>query len=147
MSIKYSRLLFQGGVFCLYYLWKLPCGWACPCIMFSSKSEISSIFVNLDFRNFFRNGAHFGFHDINYKKKKNWSAFAWGNIYFCLHFSVKSNVRDPWTCFSTVCPLIWHSKPLSSCYSAYRIYSIYCPGRLLNFWTLRVGAYSRLGAY
>ncbi len=26
---------------------------------------------------------------------------------------------------------------------AYRIYSIKRPGRLLNFWTLRVGAYSR----
>ena len=25
----------------------------------------------------------------------------------------------------------------------YRVYSINCPGRLLNFWTLRVGAYSR----
>ena len=30
---------------------------------------------------------------------------------------------------------------------SYRIYSINRPGRLLNFWTLRVGAYSRLGAY
>ena len=29
----------------------------------------------------------------------------------------------------------------------YRIYSINRPGRLLNFWTLRVGACSRLGAY
>ena len=29
----------------------------------------------------------------------------------------------------------------------YRIYSINRAGRLLNFWTLRVGAYSRLGAY
>ena len=29
----------------------------------------------------------------------------------------------------------------------YRIYSINRPGRLLNFWTLGVGAYSRLGAY
>ena len=29
----------------------------------------------------------------------------------------------------------------------YRIYSINRPGRLLNFWTLRVDAYSRLGAY
>ena len=28
-----------------------------------------------------------------------------------------------------------------------RIYSINCPGRLLNFWTSIVGAYSRLGAY
>ena len=26
---------------------------------------------------------------------------------------------------------------------SYRIYSINHPGRLLNFWTLRVGAYSR----
>ena len=31
--------------------------------------------------------------------------------------------------------------------AVYRIYSINRPGRLLNFWTLRVGAYSRLGAY
>ena len=30
---------------------------------------------------------------------------------------------------------------------SYRIYSINRPGRLLNFWTLRVGAYLRLGAY
>ena len=29
----------------------------------------------------------------------------------------------------------------------YFIYSINRPGRLLNFWTLTVGAYSRLGAY
>ena len=29
----------------------------------------------------------------------------------------------------------------------YPIYSINRLGRLLNFWTLRVGAYSRLGAY
>ena len=29
----------------------------------------------------------------------------------------------------------------------YRIYSINRPGRILNFWTLRVGAHSRLGAY
>ena len=29
----------------------------------------------------------------------------------------------------------------------YCIYSINRPGRLLNFWTLTVGAYSRLGAY
>ena len=29
----------------------------------------------------------------------------------------------------------------------YRIYLINRPGRLLTFWTLRVGAYSRLGAY
>ena len=30
-----------------------------------------------------------------------------------------------------------------SCQFEYRIYSINRPGRLLNFWTLRVGAYSR----
>ena len=29
----------------------------------------------------------------------------------------------------------------------YRIYSINRPGRLLNYWTLRVSVYSRLGAY
>ena len=29
----------------------------------------------------------------------------------------------------------------------YCIYSINRPGRFLNFWTLTVGAYSRLGAY
>ena len=34
---------------------------------------------------------------------------------------------------------------LESC--AYRIYSIKRPGRLLNFWTLTLGVYSRLGAY
>ena len=34
------------------------------------------------------------------------------------------------------------------CYSpTYRIYSIKHPGRLLNFWTLRVSAYARLDAY
>ena len=32
-------------------------------------------------------------------------------------------------------------------YAYYHIYSINRPSRLLNFWTLRVGAYSRLGAY
>ena len=32
-------------------------------------------------------------------------------------------------------------------YPSYRIYSINRPGRLLNVWTLLVGAYSRLGAY
>ena len=32
-------------------------------------------------------------------------------------------------------------------FSNYRIYSINRPARLLNFWVLRVGAYSRLGAY
>ena len=31
--------------------------------------------------------------------------------------------------------------------ATHRIYSINRPGRLLNFWTLKVGAYSRLGAY
>ena len=30
-----------------------------------------------------------------------------------------------------------------SCQFEYRIYSINRPGRLLNFWTLRVGAHSR----
>ena len=30
---------------------------------------------------------------------------------------------------------------------SYRIYSINRPGRLLSFWALIVGAYSRLGAY
>ena len=30
---------------------------------------------------------------------------------------------------------------------SYRIYLIKRPGRLLHFWTLRLGAYSRLGAY
>ena len=32
-------------------------------------------------------------------------------------------------------------------YNAYCIYSINCPERLFNFLTLRVGTYSRLGAY
>ena len=31
--------------------------------------------------------------------------------------------------------------------NSYRTYAINHPGRLLNFWSLRVGAYSRLGAY
>ena len=40
--------------------------------------------------------------------------------------------------------------PVSCCSiheTEYRIYSINRPGRLLNFWTLIVGANSRLGAY
>ena len=44
------------------------------------------------------------------------------------------------------CPVKIEIKSLSSilCLSfVYRIYSINRPGRLLNFWTLRVGAYSR----
>ena len=32
---------------------------------------------------------------------------------------------------------------IARCKQSYRIYSINRPGRLLNFWTLRVGAYSR----
>ena len=36
---------------------------------------------------------------------------------------------------------------LLSSNQAYRIYSFNCPVRLLNFWTLKVGAYLRLGAY
>ena len=31
--------------------------------------------------------------------------------------------------------------------SNYHIYSIKRPGHLFNFWTFRVGAYSKLGAY
>ena len=51
-----------------------------------------------------------------------------------------------------LCLLTWDFKchtvpsaPLSfqTLIPAYRIYSINRPGRLLNFWTLRVGAYSR----
>jgi len=42
-------------------------------------------------------------------------------------------------------PTIKNSPYLSS--YGYRIYSINRPGRLLNLRTLRVGAYSRLGAY
>ena len=38
----------------------------------------------------------------------------------------------------------WGKKvKVNSPHSIYRIYSINRPGRLLNFWTLRVGAYSR----
>ena len=40
---------------------------------------------------------------------------------------------------------LYHLKFLIS--FSYRIYSINRPGRLLHFWTLGVGAYSRLGAY
>ena len=36
--------------------------------------------------------------------------------------------------------VIYHPFPINC---QYRIYSINRPGRLLNFWTLRVGAYSR----
>ena len=36
-----------------------------------------------------------------------------------------------------------HSDPLVSFSPDYRIYSIKRPGRLLNFWTLRVSTYSR----
>ena len=44
--------------------------------------------------------------------------------------------------------LIRYARNLTSKHrSIYRIYSINHPGLLLNFWTLRVGAYSRLGAY
>ena len=32
-------------------------------------------------------------------------------------------------------------------FTNYRIYSIRRPGRLLNFWALKLGAFSRLGAY
>ena len=32
-------------------------------------------------------------------------------------------------------------------YRVYHICSIYCPGRLFNFGHMRVGAYSRVGAY
>ena len=39
------------------------------------------------------------------------------------------------------------SQRKKQCIIEYRIYSINRPGRLLDFWTLRVGAYSRLGAY
>ena len=44
------------------------------------------------------------------------------------------------------CPWLFTCPSLTSV-EKYRIYSINRPGRLLNFWTLRVGAYSRLGAY
>ena len=37
--------------------------------------------------------------------------------------------------------------PRLHCPFTYRMYSINRPGRLLKFWTLRVGAYSRLGAH
>ena len=43
--------------------------------------------------------------------------------------------------------LIRYARNLTSKHrSIYGIYSINHPGRLLNVWTLRVGAYSRLGA-
>jgi len=65
-----------------------------------------------------------------------------------LRVCIKSSKTDPFRqgCFielgrgqAPLCPI--------SAILAYRIYSINRPGRLLNFWTLRVGAYSRLGAY
>ena len=39
------------------------------------------------------------------------------------------------------------TKLIKEDYRIYSINDINRPGRLLNFWTLRVGAYSRLGAY
>ena len=50
-----------------------------------------------------------------------------------------------WTDFKHLFHSSWKMKR-NSCSSIghnYRIYSINRPGRLLNFWTLRVGAYSR----
>ena len=42
---------------------------------------------------------------------------------------------------------VLYSNTYTYKHETYRIYSINRPGRLLNFWTLKVGAYSRLGAY
>ena len=42
---------------------------------------------------------------------------------------------------------VLYSNTYTYKHETYRIYSINRPGRLLNFWTLGVGAYSRLGAY
>ena len=39
--------------------------------------------------------------------------------------------------------MVFKRLDLSTIPPEYRIYSINHPGRLLNFWTLRVGAYSR----
>ena len=74
----------------------------------------------------------------------------------CLHYPSVSNIIynnsenyiPNWTYL-----LFWYSGHYQRFnvrfehYSHYRIYSINRPERLLNFWTLRVGAYSRLGAY
>ena len=59
-------------------------------------------------------------------------------------FSHKEKQGHPTAIFGkiSVRKTIWDLE-----FSEYRIYSINRPGRLLNFWTLRVGAYSRLGAY
>ena len=50
-----------------------------------------------------------------------------------------------------MCKFLRINVSTAVCYSelvtSYRIYSIKLPGCLINFWTLRVGAYLRLGAY
>ena len=54
-----------------------------------------------------------------------------------VYFSKKnSRSLSVWTLFAII-----ESKAVMK--AGYRIYSINRPGRLLNFWTLRVGAYSR----
>ena len=74
----------------------------------------------------------------------------------CLHYPSVSNIIynnsenyiPNWTYL-----LFWYSGHYQRFnvrfehYLHYRIYSINRPERLLNFWTLRVGAYWRLGAY
>ena len=47
------------------------------------------------------------------------------------------------TCRREYCHPSYINKRFWANRASYRIYSINLPGRLLNFWTLRVGAYSR----
>ena len=67
------------------------------------------------------------------------------NNYFVNFFS-KTQDKSP---FLEISGYVW-TGPLSGSVVTsffYRIYSINRPRRLLNFWILRVGAYSGLGAY
>ncbi len=58
--------------------------------------------------------------------------FVWKTI--CVHFI---------TALITSCEKSILFESCETKMSIYRIYSIKRPGRLLNFWTLRVGVYSR----
>ena len=53
-----------------------------------------------------------------------------------MHTSLQGQQETYWSIF-------WKSNQLTKQKNNYRIYSIYRTGRLLNFWTLIVGAYSR----
>ena len=66
------------------------------------------------------------------------------NICICIYLPHDHNYKN---LQKTQEEMVRRPKGIYKAYVNYRIYSINRPGRLLNFWTLRVGAYSRLGAY